>query len=112
MKNLKTASGTALLVATVMGTVAIGLSVPGVSQTAEGPAPVTPRSSTTVVIADACNACVQAVGCDHKFSECTGTCNSNYPPNDARGARCLASCTKVQERCVRNAHKTCQACRP
>ncbi len=111
MKKLKTASGTALLVATVVGAVAIGVSLRGVSQTAADRAPVIPQS-TTAVIADACNACVQAVGCDHKFSECTGNCNSNYPPNDPRGARCLDSCTKVQNRCVRDAQKTCQACRP
>jgi hypothetical protein len=110
MQNLKTASGTALLVAMVVGAVVIALSVRGVSQTPVDPATGIP--STRAVIAGACNACVQAVGCDHKFSECTGSCNSTYPPNDPRGARCLASCTKAQNHCVRGAQKTCQACQP
>jgi hypothetical protein len=109
MKNLKTASGAATLVAIVVGAVAIGASVRSVSQT---PADAGVAKSTTAVVADACNACVQAQGCDQKFSECTGSCNSTYPPNDPRGARCLASCTKVQNHCVRGAQKTCQACKP
>jgi hypothetical protein len=107
MKNLKVASGTALLVAMVVGA-AVLFPLRGVSA---DPASGIPKS-TTAVIADACTACVQAVGCDHKLSECTNGCNSNYPPNDPRGARCLDSCTKVQNRCVRGAQKTCQACRP
>lgn len=111
MKNLKTASGSALLVAMVVGAVAIVVSVRGLSQTPAGPAPGIPKS-TTAVIADACNACVQAVGCDHKFTQCTDGCNSTYPPNDPRLARCVASCTREQTHCVRGAQKTCQACKP
>jgi hypothetical protein len=111
MKNLESASGTAILVAILVGAVAIGVSVRGVSQTSADATPGIPKS-TTAVVADACNSCVQAQGCDHKFSECTGSCNSSYPPNDPRGARCLASCTKVQDHCVRGAQKTCQACKP
>jgi len=111
MKNLETASGTASLLAMILGAVVMGVSVRGVSQTPADPATGIPKS-TRAVIAGACNACVQALGCDHKFSECTGSCNSTYPPNDPRGARCLASCTKAQNRCVRDAQKTCQACQP
>jgi hypothetical protein len=112
MKNLRVASGIALLVAIVVGAVATAVSVRGVSQTpAAVPAPGIPKS-TTAVIADACNACVQASGCDHKFSECSDGCNSTYPPNDPRLARCVASCTRVQTHCVRGAQKTCQACKP
>jgi hypothetical protein len=111
MKDLKTASGTARLVAMVVGVVAIGASVRGFSQIPADSAPGIPKS-TRAVIADACNTCVSAMGCDHKFSECTGSCNSTYPPNDPRGARCLAGCTKAQNHCERGAQKTCQACRP
>jgi hypothetical protein len=111
MKNLNAAAGTALLVAMAVGAAVLVVPVRGVSQTPADPASGIPKSTTTV-IADACTACVQAVGCDHKFSECTNGCSSNYPPNDPRGARCLDSCTRVQNRCVRGAQKTCQACRP
>jgi hypothetical protein len=111
MKKLKTTSGAALMVAMALGAVAIVVSVPGVAQTPADPAPRIPKS-TTAVIADACNACVAAVGCDHKFNECNSGCNSTYPPNDPRLARCVASCTREQTHCVRGAQKTCQACKP
>jgi hypothetical protein len=111
MKNLNVASGTALLVAMVVGAAVLVVAVRSVAQTPADPASGI-QKSTTAVIADACTACVQAVGCDNKLSQCTNGCNSQYPPNDPRGARCLDGCTRAQNRCVRGAQKTCQACRP
>lgn len=109
MRSLKMNSGGLLVIASVMAAVILGISKQAVSQI-----PTDPTTGiwklTKVVNVDACNACVQFKGCDGKRSACTDGCSSTYPPNDPRGAKCLDRCTWQQNRCVRDAQKTCQAC--
>jgi hypothetical protein len=109
MRSFKATSGCAIMLAAFV--VALGIPGSAVPQTPPDPATGTWKF-TRVVNADACNACVQAKGCDRELAACTDKCNSTYPPNDRRGAQCLDRCTGLQNRCVRDAQKMCQACRP
>jgi hypothetical protein len=109
MRSLKVNSCASLLMAVVVVAVILGISKQAVSQTPPDPATGIWKL-TKVVNVDACNACVQFKGCDAKRAACTDGCSSSYPPNDPRGAKCLDRCTWLQNRCVRDAEKTCQAC--
>jgi hypothetical protein len=109
MRNLRFASGAAVVIGFVAAALA-GIADPAAAQTPADSAAGVPRF-TKVVEVDACNACVQARGCDHQNTKCTDGCAASYPPNDPRGAKCLAGCSRLQNRCVREAEKACQACK-
>ena len=111
MKRLKPSSRISVLPMLLSAVLAAGLATQVASQTPTDPAAGVWKM-TKVVSADACNACVQVRGCDRKNSDCTTACSTKYPPDDRRGARCLDACTRAQTRCVREAHKACQACQP
>jgi hypothetical protein len=108
MKRFQPSSRISVLPMLVSAVLAAGLSTQIASQTPTDPAGG--WKMTKVVNVDACNACVQARGCDRKNTECTNACSTKYPPNDWRGAKCLDLCTRTQTRCVREAQKACQAC--
>jgi hypothetical protein len=110
VRNLRFASGAAVVVGIVAAALASAIAGRAVAQTPTDSLAGVPRF-TKVVEVDACNACVQARGCDHQNTKCTDGCNSSYPPNDPRGAKCLAACSRLQNRCVREAEKACQACK-
>jgi hypothetical protein len=109
MKKPRFASG-AVVVSIAAAALLCGIATPTGAQTPTDSAAGVPRF-TKVVQVDACNACVQARGCDHQNTKCTDGCASSYPPNDPRGAKCLAACSRLQNRCVREAEKGCQACK-
>jgi len=109
MRHVRFAPGAVIAIALVAAALA-GIAGLAVAQTPADSAAGVPRF-TKVVEVDACNACVQARGCDHQNTKCTDGCNSTYPPNDPRGAQCLAGCSRLQNRCVRQAEKACQACK-
>jgi hypothetical protein len=110
MSNLRFATAAAVLIGIVAAAVAGGAAAPAAAQTPTDSPPGVPRF-TKVVQVDACNACVQSRGCDHQNTHCTDGCASSFPPNDPRGAKCLAGCSRLQNRCVREAEKACQACK-
>jgi hypothetical protein len=110
MRNFRLASGALTAIAVVAAALAGVIAHPALAQTPADSAAGVPRF-TKVVEVGACNACVQARGCDRQNSKCTDGCASSYPPNDPRGAKCLDRCSRLQDHCVREAQKACQACR-
>jgi hypothetical protein len=110
MRNLRLASA-AMWIAVVAAALLAASPRAVMAQTPAADPPGSVPRFIKVVEVDACNACVQMHGCDQKTAKCTDGCNSTYPPNDPRGAKCLAACSRPQNRCVREAQKSCQACK-
>jgi len=109
MRSVKATATSSILIAVFL--LAVGAPGKGAPGTAPDPAPGGWKFMK-VVNADACNSCVQAKGCDRGLTACTDKCSSTYPPNDRRGSKCLDRCTALQNLCVRDAQKSCQACQP
>jgi hypothetical protein len=111
MRNVRFVPVAAVWVGIAVAAVAGGIASLAAAQTPADSEPRVPRF-IKVVQPDACNACVQARGCGAQSTKCNDHCASTYPPNDPRGAKCLAACSRLQDRCVRESHKACQACQP